>query len=317
MSLPGLTWLASRLLLGCCPPVSQHPLPVRHLVCLDREPRSLFNLSVLSSLLPLYSIAGCDYRVSFLYGAQAEPLAQAALPCYLIFSQSIVFLSQSADIALACSDWNTVYSFRERFTGLERQARPLAVSPGINPSSLFGEADFESAFISSRPLLRLPARPDGDSGAAALPPRFFTRKGLAGFCRDGLPFLLPCFPSLKGAQGPLPIPKRLALLRELRRELAQEPARCFMLRSEQLFLADGFWCCFNSRLGVMLGFPPDSGGPARTVHLTEGSVLEAFEDFFSYLPDAPLAYSRPEALLAVQEEESRLREQDAESPDSD
>lgn len=311
MSLPGNTWLASQLLLGCCSPFSQHPLPVHHLVCLDREPKSLFNLSAVSSLLPLYSIAGCSYQVSFLYGAQAEPLAQAALPCYLIFSQNIVFLSQSADIALACSDWNTVYSFHERFTGLERQARPLVVSPGINLSILCRETVFGSVLISSRPLFQLPACSNGDSEAALLPLplRFFTRKGLAGFCRDGVPFLFSCVSSPKAEQKPFSIPKRLALLKELYHDLAQEPARCFMLRSELLPLADGFCCCFNSRLGVLLGFPLDSGGSARTVHLIEGSISEAFEDFFSYLPGSPLVYSRAEALQAIQEEDRRLREQ--------
>ncbi len=306
MSLPGAAWLAKKLILGCCPPFSQRPLPVHHLICLDREPQSLLNLTVFSSLLPLYSIAGCDYQVAFLYDYPSELPAQAALPCYLVFSQWVVFLSQNADIALACFDWNTVYSFRERFASLERQAESLEVSPCPELSFLYEESPSKPILISSRPFFSLSAPAAKSKEAAPRPLYFFTRRGLAGFCQDGVPFRFPGVFPPQAALKPIPLPRRLGLLKELWNDLAQEPARCFMLRSELFSLADGFCCCFNSRRGAQFSFFPDLSGPARTVRLPEGSLWDALEDFFSYLPGSPLACSRQEALLAIQEEARQL-----------
>lgn len=303
-------------------------LTIQHIISLVKTPEncsnSLINLDILSNILPFTIFWDLNYKIYYYYCNELiSDTLNTAFPYYILFSDVVVLLNSDGTTALPVCDPTVLRYFQNLFAESLKQSTGL-ITDCANPEEILNyliSADKEpfshntiefqpclTTFLTEN-MIRKYARPDIENREhliqaviyramqlAHLEKRIciFSQTGLASFIQNGI---LSDFPT--GYILPLEKPDQIELLESLYDACLANKVTFRMANPIDFSFSEHLTCTLRNNWGIDFNGFDSSGGFFRYIHITEHTILEAFEDFFQYILDSKLIYTKEETLSEI------------------
>lgn len=325
ISLPGTDPLLPRILLQPAAARLKVQQITRVLRSSDSGQDSLTNLQILSNLLPLSMLSSFDYQIHFFYDSHLSSHSlDLAFPYYALFSDTLVLLSSDCSVALPCTDQSVLRYFSYLFEDSLRKTTCLIEQCGSTAEVLecLMKIDAKSGSLSSieyQPCLitflddrhfHQYVREDLEhreimiqgiierrQQLASMTNRrcIFSKSGLARFVSEGFISDLPsCY------MNPLSVSDRIQVLEHIIQCLSREKWDFRITNPVTFPLPPRLACIIRNNIGVEFCHIGPEPNDFKHIHIREHTILDAFEDFFQYVMDSPLVYSRQETIAEIE-----------------
>lgn len=291
----------------------------------DSDQDSLSNLQILSNLLPLSMLSSFDYQIHFFYDSHPSSHSlDLAFPYYALFSDTLVLLSPDCNVALPCTDPSVMRYFAYLFEDSLRRTSCLIEQCGSTTEVLecLMKADAKGGALSSieyQPCLitflddrhfhqyvreDLEHREIMIQGIVARRQQLasmvnrrciFSKSGLARFVFEGFISDLPsCY------MNPFSVADRIQVLEHILHLLSLEKWDFRITNPITFPLPPRLACIIRDNVGVeFCHIGPERNG-FKHIHIREHTILDAFEDFFQYVMNSSLVYSREETIAEIE-----------------
>lgn len=286
------------------------------------------NVNALANVLPNIVMEKCHYEVSYYYGKDYSDIrGDFAFPYYIIFSDSVLLLSVDCTTGILLEE-ETVYTyFTNMFQSFLTNTIPLVTSCiGVDNILVhFTEAEKVGNplfSLQSQPCLlehltkdmiekyALVTIPFYDMAKEVIFNRcrqlkqyklhnhtcYFSKAGLQDFAKSGY---ITDFP--KEYAAPIDVSDRLMMLQALFEEISSERQNHRMINPHTFPIPDNLICVLHQDLGLdFYGFGLEEKS-LNYIFITEPSILDLFHDFFLYIRDSMLLYTKEETLDFIRE----------------
>lgn len=305
-------------------------LKISHLTCFvkpgPKHPDGHTNLEILSNLLPFVALSGFQYDIYYYYEDMLmEDSHRTAFPYYIIFQDTVVFLSADCATALPSRDPSILYHFDNLFEAALMDTVPLITdcpkAEGLLPHLIqMDENDSPLYSLEYQPCLPTyltdeiicrctrPELSGYDNILESLTQRvsqlssltshtcIFSKTGLLEFTRNGR---IADFP--QSCAMPLVPSDRRILMESLYQEISSDRQQHRMVNPLMFPISDYLSCVLHKDRGLdFSGFASEEAN-YNYIHLTEKTLLDAFLDFFHYLHSSSLVYSREDTLAFIRQ----------------
>lgn len=299
----------------------------------DSGQDSLTNLQILSNLLPLSMLSSFDYQIHFFYDSQVSSQSlDLAFPYYALFSDTLMLLSPDCSVALPCTEASVMRYFNYLFEDSLRKTSCLIEQCDSTTEVLecLMKIDEKGACLSSieyQPCLitfmeeehfhryareeiehrnfMIQAVIERKRQLAALTNRrcIFSKSGLAKFVSEGFISDLPsCY------MKPLSIPDRIRVLEHIVQVLNANKWDFRITNPVTFPLPPRLACIIRDNIGVEFCHVSQEPNGFKHVHIREHTILDAFEDFFQYVMESSLVYTREETIVEIERSIQTLKD---------
>lgn len=252
-------------------------------------------------------------------------LIQYAFPYFIVFSHRAVLLSCDGHTALPLFEDTAIRYFKDLFQAALKQTFPLITIYSTSTKVLenlihldmtphpYNAIEYQPCLTSflTEDMVRKYARPDipnrehliKETGyrirqLSTMTERssIFCKEGLAQFAAEGTISELPSCYIL-----PLDIPDRIQILNSLYRACQEDSI--FLRIANSITFSIPSHLCFSLRRehSIDISRYHFDGTEHNFVHIAEPIILEAFEDFYEYLIQSELIFSKEETLREIEQ----------------
>ena len=335
---PGnLPALKALLLSELSPADSAQPLELRHITPMIKVPAAeatpLTNLDILFHILPFTVSRHFRYRVYCFYSHELLPEpVQHAFPYYMVSGSMVILLSCDGQTALCLRRPEIVSHFRNLFLDslgkttsmMLSQTSPTTIlqdmlDRDLSPGSLhtlewqpclstFLTEDMVEKYV--RPdlpgrdeIIRLGCARVRQLSSMENHSCIFSRSGMEDFVQTGVISDIPSQYAM-----PLEIPDRIRILKSMYCACEEDLEFLRLTNPITFRLSRYFFAALRGDDSLTFCGVDAANSTFNYIEITEPSFLEAFRDFYQYLPESGLICSKEETLKAI-EESIRLLEE--------
>lgn len=312
-------------------------MTIQHITSFVKTPESsqnpLINLDILSKILPFSIYWDLNYKIYYYYSNELISYAlNMAFPYYILFSDTVVLLTADGTTALPVNEPPVIQYFQNLFTESLKHTVSLITdcpTPHGILNYLFStdkeqltcntiEAQPCLAAFLTESMTRKYTRPDAKDRIpliqavisriqhlSLLENRIciFSQSGLSDFIQTGI---LTDFPS--GYTFPIEKADRITILKSLY-DACRLDKNTFRMANPAVFpFSSRLNCTLRNDWGLDFSSFDHSGEYFRYIHIAEQTISGAFEDFFLYLLESELLYTKEETLSQIRNGISYLKE---------
>lgn len=336
INIPGHAELIHKLFIHCTQYGSNYQgLTVRHLTSFIKNPSNtstpFINLNVLANTLPFICLSAFKYDIYYYYDSRLpNDQERTAFPYYILCTNGILFLSGDSKTALLCRGAELIHHFQNQFDESLHNAIPLITSccqkEEVLPNVIYPDYKedpvyllkyqpclitymtekqlidyFNSAIPNCRnygPSIRYHIQQMHDMEYTC----FFSKAGLLDFTANGIfsNDSLNEIPAIKTQD-------RLFLLESLYKMIESDRQNHRMINPVTFSLSERLAITLRSNYFLDFNYKNLLKTQCSCIHLTEGTLVEAFSDFFSYLGHSLYVYSKEDTLTCIRECIEHLR----------
>ncbi len=300
-------------------------LTIRHITNLIKTPEAsanpLINLDILSKIFPFTIFWNLNYKIYYYYSNELiSDTLNVAFPYYILFGNAAVLLNADGTTALPIYDAVVVQYFQNLFTESLKHTFTLVTDciTSIGILDYLKEADKDeksrstikfqpclSAFLTESMIHKYTCY-DIENRNQLIQSVIlqiqqisqfknhtciFSQQGLSYFIQTGI---ITDFPT--DFTSPMEKSDRIQLLRSLYDSCRTDKIILRMANPITFSFSKHLKCNLRSNWGLDFSGFDESGKHFRYIHIQEHTIREAFEDFFQYLLDSELVYSKKETL---------------------
>lgn len=309
-----------------CP--NKENLTIQHLTCFLKADTDNIspapNLDILANILPFLASPIFNYEVYYYYDNYLiSDAGRTAFPYYVLFSDTVVLLSADGNTAIPFQKTDMLFYFNNLFEAALQNSNPFITScphpEDVLPHLIgmdmdnrpFYSLEFQpciTAYLTER-MLRTYANPDIENYETALElttirinqlknmdqhVSIFSKAGLLHFSETGL---ISDFPS--GYMIPLSVRDRITILEALYQDIYTGKHNHRLVNPLIFPISQHLICHLHQDAGLDFSSYELSGNSYHYIHIEERTLLEAFGDFFQYMINSPLVYSKEDTLTAI------------------
>lgn len=303
-------------------------LKIKHITSLVKTPETssnpLINLDILSKIFPFAILGNVDYEIFYYYSNELNSdTLNMAFPYYILFSETVVLLNADGTIALPIHDPAVNQYFQNLFSESLKHSFSL-VSDCTTPLGILNylkdadkdthsrnEIGFQPCFYSflTDNMIQKYTRFNIENRDQLIQSvtnqiqqlsnvkkhiNIFSQSGLTHFIQTGI---LTNFPT--SYAFPIEKADRILLLKCLYDACKSEKITVRMANPVTFLFSRHLICNLRNNWGLDFSGFDDTGMRFRYIHIQEHTIREAFEDFFHYLLDSDLVYSKQETLTEI------------------
>ncbi|MCD7749630.1 MAG: hypothetical protein LUH42_06235 [Oscillospiraceae bacterium] len=283
---------------------------------------ALANLRLLQMVIPMALSSRGQYHAYYYFANHKDTASLDPLPYFILTPNYLIRSDEKGSVAHIITDPELIALYHNHFSQLMRECQPLTSYANDVGSVLEAYMDNTSdtgyytmmtqpcfGRYYTRELIECcyrPGIPERDTLVELSDRRFarlrslnknyntvFTEAGLRQFAADGVAADLPPELVLPGT-----VPIRLALLRQLRQDIAAGVVVGCIADTSRLDIPGYLTLTADPQFGLHLyaiqGFP--KGSYACNLHIQEASIGQSFCSFIKSLPDSELVYPKEHTL---------------------
>ena len=303
-------------------------LTIHHITSLVKNPESsinpLINLDILSKILPYTFCDKINYKIYYYYNNEINyDTINYAFPYYIIFSNLIVLLNADGSTALTIPDPTVLQHFHNLFVESLKHTCDL-ISDCPTPFGIFdylSEADkkqpkqhvigFQPDFTAflTESMLQNYIQPDMKNRTKLIRSilqrakqlthsedhvSIFSQTGLADFIQTGI---MSNF--IADYMTPMEKDDRIVILKSLY-DACWSDKITLRIANPVVFQISGHVICnLRSDWGLDFNGYSENDNTFKYLHITEQTITEAFADFFKYVMESGLVYTKEETLMEI------------------
>lgn len=303
-------------------------LQIKHITNLVKTPESstnpLINLDILSKIFPFAILGNVNYEIYYYYSNELNSdTLNMAFPFYILFSEAVVLLNADGTIALPVHNSAVIQYFQNLFSESLKHSFPL-VSDCTTPIGILdylknadkeansrNEISFQpcfTAFLTDH-MIQKYTRFDIENRDQLIQSvinqiqllshvkkhiNIFSQSGLSYFIQTGI---LTNFPTSYAHS--LEKTDRILLLKSLYDTCKSDKIIIRMANPVTFLFSRHLICNLRNNWGLDFSGFDDTGTRFRYIHIQEHTIRESFEDFFQYILESELVYSKQETLTEI------------------